>query len=210
MSLLVRPWKRRVTSTCPRPAVQHFITRLPMPNRSFALRLAVAHFIQMSWNALETPMSYICITNGKEMQSVSLLVGWLFSLVFCYFVNVFQTIDIFVLEGPLSCPHVGFAMWHYCHMQQALVVFVSEGMSGWSVHLCKCYSCEGKGFFFSFFFFLILNLFPPFFFFYISFWKWSLKHLYKTCRVQEYVYKKFLCWDSLFSFLHAEVIFSEK
>lgn len=31
----------------------------------------------------------------------------------------------------------------------------------------------------------------------------------KTWQVQEYVYKKFLCSDSLFSFLHAEVIFSE-
>lgn len=31
----------------------------------------------------------------------------------------------------------------------------------------------------------------------------------KTWRVQEYVYKKFICSDSLFSFLHAEVIFSE-
>lgn len=34
----------------------------------------------------------------------------------------------------------------------------------------------------------------------------------QTRRVQEYVYikrKKFICSDSLFSFLHAEVIFSE-
>lgn len=54
--------------------------------------------------------------------------------------------------------------------------------------------------------FVIVIYFQYFYIF--GFWKVSL-NICRSKTVQEYVYKMFLCSDSLFSFLHAEVIFSE-
>lgn len=91
------------------------------------------------------------------------------------------------------------------------IIFLFKGTGG-EVHFSVNVTiCEGK----MHLQFLFCNLFPIFLFFSLVFFGFFLQIVTYICiskklQVQEYVYRKFLCSDSLFSFLHAEVIFSEK
>lgn len=113
-------------------------------------------------------------------------------------------VDVFVFDDPRT-PDL-CSLWccdvAACHMHAVIQVLFCF-FCGWGgTHLSKCYICEGKKN-------ASVILFVIYFYIFV-FCKWSLNIcISKKWQVQENVYKQ-LCSDYLFSFLHGEVIFSEK
>lgn len=174
----------------------------PTLHHSFALCLEMAHFIQLLWNALEiqtgTKFVFKCITLVRRCHWSRPFIWMFSSKCFCIRWSKEPWLVLTLVCNVTAC-----------HMHASLYFlflgFLFNG-KGEEVHISvNVMIVRGK---MHFYFFLFCNLFPIFLYFCFC-KRITCICMSKTWQVQEYVNTKFLCSDSLFSFLHAEVIFSE-